>query len=42
MTEPSTPRQQALLAIWNSRGPDDLIEILASQPAARDESLAGR
>lgn len=39
MTNQQTPRQQALTAIWNSEGPDDLVEILADQAAARSESV---
>ncbi len=39
MTDRQSPRQQAMIAIWSSHGPDDLIDILASQPSARDPSL---
>ncbi len=39
MTNQMTPRQRALAAIWNSEGPDDCVEILADQAAARSESV---
>jgi len=35
-----SPRQRALQQIWNSRGPDDLLEIMAGESAARDPVIA--
>ena len=40
MSAEISPRQKVLTKIWGSRGPDELLEIMAGESAARDRDIA--